>query len=64
MDTRSMFLHAFIYLTAALAAILLVGIVIGPWGLGLPHQETYAKISLMILAGRTPVRRLSRPWNL
>jgi hypothetical protein len=43
MDTRSMFLHAFIYLTAALAAILLVGIVIGPWGLGLPIKKPTRK---------------------
>jgi Kef-type K+ transport system membrane component KefB/voltage-gated potassium channel Kch len=54
MDTQAMFLHAFIYLTAALAAILLgkrlgvgavlgyllVGIVIGPWGLGMIEGQS------------------------
>ena len=54
MDTQSMFLHAFIYLTAALVAILLgkrlgvgavlgylaVGIAIGPWGFGLIGEQS------------------------
>lgn len=54
MDIQSMFLHAFIYLTAALVAILigkrfgvgavlgylLVGIVVGPYGLGLIGEQS------------------------
>ena len=73
MDTQSMFLHAFIYLTAALFAILLgkrlgvgavlgyllVGIVIGPWGLGMiagqsadvMHFAEFGVVMMLFLIG-------------
>jgi CPA2 family monovalent cation:H+ antiporter-2 len=73
MDTQSMFLHAFIYLSAALVAILLgkrlgvgavlgylvVGIAIGPWGLGLiagqsedvMHFAEFGVVMMLFLIG-------------